>query len=74
VKPNATIQNSGTADYLDELLEAGDITRAKAADLLGISERQMYRYLSGECPIPYLVQYGIEAMVCGDTSNGGRWK
>jgi hypothetical protein len=47
--PQPTIQD------LQVALWSLDILNAEAAALVGVSERTLYRYLSGDTPIPYSV-------------------
>lgn len=59
--PDAT-RHLPQPDYLRALLETAGLTQNAAADAIGIDHRSMRRYLLGERPIPYLVQYGVEQL------------
>jgi predicted DNA-binding protein (UPF0251 family) len=64
-KPDATLHNPDAA-YLRSLVKACDLTQAKAAKAIGISERTMRNYLSQDPdtfrPAPYSVQYTLEQL------------
>lgn len=59
MKPNALKRNPDPA-YLRELLERAGLSQREAARRIGISERVMRYYLSGEREAPYPVQYALE--------------
>lgn len=59
MKPTATKHNPDPA-YLRELLERAGLSQREAARRIGISERVMRYYLSGEREAPYPVQYALE--------------
>lgn len=59
MKPNALKHNPDPA-YLRELLERAGLSQREAARRIGISERVMRYYLSGEREAPYPVQYALE--------------
>lgn len=44
-------------------LVAGEFSQREAARLLGIDERTMRRYCSGEAPIPTVVELAIDHLV-----------
>jgi len=59
MKPNASKHNPDPA-YLRELIERAGLSQREAARRIGISERVMRYYLSGEREAPYPVQYALE--------------
>ncbi len=59
--PDAS-QHCADADYVRDLLERAKLSQRAAARLLGINERTMRYYCSGEQPVPYLVQYALEML------------
>lgn len=59
--PNAN-QHRPEREYVVELLARAKHTQRGAAVVLGISERTMRYYCSGEQPIPYSVQYALEML------------
>ena len=61
MKPNASKLNPDPA-YLRELLERAGLSQREAARRIGISERVMRYYLSGEREAPYPVQYALESL------------
>ncbi|WP_099312313.1 hypothetical protein [Pseudomonas sp. ICMP 564] len=65
-KPDASLHNP-SPDYLRDLLETAGITQKAAATTLGITDRVMRYYLSGEesatyRPAPYAIQYALEQL------------
>ncbi len=48
--------------YLRSLIEAAGLSQRAAARSIGISERTMRYYLSGERECPYPVQFALEAL------------
>jgi predicted transcriptional regulator len=48
-----------TAKQFRKILEGGLITQRQAAEDLGISERNVRRYLAGDLPIPRVVELAI---------------
>jgi hypothetical protein len=59
--PNGTNQEETqvTARQLKNMLEKADITRRAAAKMIGISERQMYRFTGEEAPLPRSIEYAL---------------
>jgi transcriptional regulator with PAS, ATPase and Fis domain len=49
-------------DYLRELVEKTGNLYVEVADFLGVNERTLYRWLSGESRIPYSVIKALELM------------
>lgn len=64
MKPNATLYDP-RPEYLRELLTRADVNQKAAAELLGISPRQMRYYLSmadDHQDAPYCVQFALECL------------
>ena len=56
-----------TPRQLRALLENNDFTQREAAEALGIHERTIRKFLSGESEIPLTVEYALRWIVhCGD--------
>jgi hypothetical protein len=49
-------------EYVLSLLQRSRLSQRGAARVLGINERTMRYYCSGEQPTPYLVQYALEVL------------
>jgi len=54
-----------TANQLKRALRDAGLSQRGAAKLLGINERTMRRYVSGEQPIPRIVEYALNWLVHG---------
>jgi len=52
-----------TAAQLQKILDRAGLSQRGTAKTLGISERQMRRYCSGEAAIPKLVEVAIKAIM-----------
>lgn len=61
MKPNA-LKHNPDPDYLRELIDRAGLSQREAARRIGISERVMRYYLSGEREAPYPVQYALESL------------
>lgn len=71
MKPDAS-RHDPRPEYLRALLQQAGVSQRQAASLLGISERMMRYYLSGErpgpggqavpCLAPYTVQFALESL------------
>lgn len=61
MKPNAEKHNP-SPDYLRSLIEGAGMSQREASQRIGITDRSMRFYLSGQRPIPYSVQYAIEEL------------
>jgi transcriptional regulator with XRE-family HTH domain len=48
--------------YLRELIKRAGLSQREAARRIGVSERAMRYYLSGERDAPYPVQYALESL------------
>lgn len=51
-----------TPTKLKKALEAAGLSQSQAARELGISRRMLMYYLSGEWPIPKLVELGVQTI------------
>ena len=61
-KPDARRREAPTSAYLYGLLERAGLSQLEAARRIGISPRGMRYYMAGERPVPYAVQYALEAL------------
>jgi transcriptional regulator with XRE-family HTH domain len=59
MKPDASKHNPDPA-YLRSLIEAAGLSQRAAAIKIGITDRTMRYYLSGERDAPYSVQFALE--------------
>lgn len=50
-------------DYVRDLIAETGLSRQGVADRLGVSRRTVFKWLSGETPIPYVAQFTIESLV-----------
>lgn len=53
-------------EYLRELVEKTGNTYAEVTDYLGVNERTLYRWLSGESRIPYSVIKALELLTASE--------
>lgn len=62
--PNATTDHrpSDTA-YFSQLLDGACIPAEQIAARVGLTDRALRYYKAGQRPIPYAVQYALEALV-----------
>lgn len=51
-----------TPTQLQKALDAAGLSQSQAARDLGISRRMLMYYLSGEWPIPKLVELGVQSL------------
>lgn len=49
--------------YLRGLIERARLSQAEVAMCIGVAARTMRRYVNGEAPIPYPVQFAVEVVV-----------
>jgi transcriptional regulator with XRE-family HTH domain len=66
MKPDATRLHNPDPEYIRQLFEATGLTQKVAAAAIGISERGLRYYLSGERVTPYHVQYTLEQLNSAD--------
>jgi len=66
--PDAALHRS-EPDYLRELLAAAKLSQRSAARVVGVDERTMRYYASGDSPMPYPVQFCLETLAA---NAGGR--
>lgn len=59
--PNAKEHNPDPA-YIRQLLSDAGLSQVAAAKILGVSDRHMRRYVAGNVPCPYPVQFCLETM------------
>lgn len=62
MKPDATTYDP-RPEYLTELIRSTGMTQAAVAARIGVDERTIRRWLSGERTFPYTVQFAIECLV-----------
>ncbi len=62
MKPDASTHDP-SKEYFIDLVKSTGITREKLAIQLGMNDRTVRRYQSGERPVPYLVQFALESIV-----------
>lgn len=48
-----------TGNQLQKLLDGAGLSQRGAAKLIGISERQMRRYVAGDAKVPLVVEYAV---------------
>ena len=59
-------QKQNETEYLRELVEKTGNTYAEVTDYLGVNERTLYRWLSGESRIPYSVIRALELLTASE--------
>jgi hypothetical protein len=52
-----------TKRELRRLIEGADLSQAKAARLIGLTDRSMRRYLAGDVEIPLSVEYALRYVI-----------
>lgn len=52
-----------TALQLQRMLDSAGLSQRGAAKEIGISERQMRRYVAGEAPVPKVVEYALRWLI-----------
>ena len=52
-----------TGGQLQKLLDQSGLSQRRAAKELGISERNMRRYIADELPIPRVVEYALRWLI-----------
>ena len=52
-----------TPAQLRKLLERAGLSQSEAARRLDISDRTMRRYISGELPVPRVVEYALQWVI-----------
>lgn len=52
-----------TAAQLQKLLDLAGLSQRGAAKDLGISERNMRRYIAGDLPVPRVVEYALRWLI-----------
>ena len=46
-----------------QLLETASLTQTEAARLIGMTDRQMRRYVAGDAPVPRVVIYALRYVI-----------
>lgn len=59
-----------TGSQLQKLLDSAGLSQRGAAKLIGISERQMRRYVAGDAKVPKFIEYAVRWVA--QLSNGKR--
>jgi DNA-binding transcriptional regulator YiaG len=62
MKPDATLHNPDP-EYISALVESTGLSQPKLGRVLGATDRQVRRWISGETPAPYVVQFALECLV-----------
>lgn len=63
MKPNAAEKYNPSTKYIAELIASTGMTQIALARCLGVSERTIRKWISGERPASYLVQFALECLV-----------
>lgn len=66
--PDAALSRSDPA-YLRALLDCAGLSQRAAARQLGINDRTMRRYCSGDRPLPYPEQFCLEVLATARRSS-----
>ena len=61
MKPDSKRHKNDPA-YLRRMIEESEYSQNAVAEAIGISPRSIRYYLAGEKPIPYTVEFAIEAL------------
>jgi hypothetical protein len=64
-KPNAAKHNPDP-DYVRKLLDRAGVSQREAARILGVTDRAMRYWCSGDQPIPYTAQFALECLASTD--------
>ena len=59
-----------TAAQLQKLLDRAGLSQRGAAKAIGINERTMRRYVTGESEVPLTVEYALRWVVSQQSLNG----
>lgn len=62
MKPDASTYDQ-RPEYLAELIRSTGLTQAALAKIIGVDERTIRRWLSGQRQFDYTVQFAIECLV-----------
>lgn len=62
MKPNAE-QYNPDPDYMADLVNSTGLTRGELATLLGISDRYIRQWMSGDRKFSYMAQFCVECVV-----------
>lgn len=58
-EPKAKPPKEITGNQLQKLLDSAGLSQRGAAKLIGISERQMRRYVAGDAKVPKFIEYAV---------------
>lgn len=59
-----------TGSQLQKLLDSAGLSQRGAAKLIGISERQMRRYVAGDAKVPRFIEYAVRWLIHSRQSAG----
>ena len=62
MKPDAQMHNQDH-EYFKQLVQSTDMSVLKLAKIIGHDDRTIRRWMSGERPFPYTVQFTVECVV-----------
>ena len=62
MKPDASTYDQ-RPEYLAEMIRSTGLTQAALAKIIGVDERTIRRWLSGQRQFDYTVQFAIECLV-----------
>lgn len=62
MKPNAA-EWKKSPDYFRELVDSAGLTRSALSVVLGVDERTIRRWMSGERQFPYTAQFALECLI-----------
>ena len=62
MKPDASTYDQ-RPEYLAELIRSTGLTQAALAKIIGVDERTIRRWLSGQRQFDYTIQFAIECLV-----------
>lgn len=62
MKPMASEYNPDVT-YFAELVESTGLTQKKIGEILGVDERTIRKWLSGDRQFPYTAQFALESLV-----------
>ena len=63
MKPNAKAEFNPDPQYIKELIGSAGLEQKPLAAILGVNDRTLRRWLSGDREIPYTAQFALEALI-----------
>ena len=63
MKPNAENEYNPDPAYMSDLVNSTGLTRGELAKLLGISDRSIRQWMSGDRRFSYMAQFCVECLV-----------